>query len=174
MGTTSACAENTGLLRAVGRMKRNYLRVRGEYSPSPSKTPYPGELPPRARRILFLTLANIKISGTTSACAENTCPPPGETPPSRNYLRVRGEYDQVAEALQSGQELPPRARRILAGMIGLSGTIGTTSACAENTSWPPPTHAMSRNYLRVRGEYSRRMLGGMGGGELPPRARRIP
>ena len=30
-----------------------------------------------------------------------------------------------------------------------------------------------RNYLRVRGEYSRRMLGGMGGAELPPRARRI-
>ena len=80
-------------------------------------------------------------------------------------------------------------------MIGLNGLPipGTTSACAENTMVVDAPTSGGRNYLRVRGEYSRRMLGGMGGGnylrvrgeyssfpigiinnwELPPRARRI-
>ena len=51
----------------------------------------------------------------------------------RNYLRVRGEYfDPLKEAV-SGEELPPRARRI-PGRTRTSGPeTGTTSACAENT-----------------------------------------
>ena len=52
-GTTSACAENTGPQRTPAASRRNYLRVRGEYS---GKTPIGSctkELPPRARRILL-------------------------------------------------------------------------------------------------------------------------
>ena len=51
--------------------------------------------------------------------------------------------------------------------------MGTTSACAENTH--PATHnnALSRNYLRVRGEYALDYLHGLLRTELPPRARRI-
>ena len=32
-GTTSACAENTGIFPARYRHQGNYLRVRGEYNP---------------------------------------------------------------------------------------------------------------------------------------------
>ena len=70
-------------------------------------------------------------------------------------------------------ELPPRARRIPAGEWFHIDTIGTTSACAENTCDIAGSLGHNRNYLRVRGEYtlppnriSLRV-------ELPPRARRI-
>ena len=52
--------------------------------------------------------------------------------------------------------------------------MGTTSACAENTQKPGGKKFLDRNYLRVRGEYPRRMLIARRGAELPPRARRIP
>ena len=72
LGTTSACAENT-----IFRWPRlsghgNYLRVRGEYTGLTVGETYESELPPRARRIQHcINLAGV-ISGTTSACAENT------------------------------------------------------------------------------------------------------
>ena len=50
-GTTSACAENTTVVLMLNLMARNYLRVRGEYSSSISRTRKSKELPPRARRI---------------------------------------------------------------------------------------------------------------------------
>ena len=53
------------------------------------------------------------------------------------------------------------------------GEIGTTSACAENTSLSPPPRPLPGNYLRVRGEYYQYKQRHMGEGELPPRARRI-
>ena len=52
-------------------------------------------------------------------------------------------------------------------------SVGTTSACAENTvgaSWRPRP---SWNYLRVRGEYLRKIVNMHKQMELPPRARRI-
>ena len=70
----------------------NYLRVRGEYSLSHAPEILPVELPPRARRILLRLALVVLRSGTTSACAENTSPMPHSSQPSRNYLRVRGEY----------------------------------------------------------------------------------
>ena len=56
----------------------------------------------------------------------------------------------------------------------MGGLVGTTSACAENTTSSGASLKSKRNYLRVRGEYLctyptlLRLL------ELPPRARRIP
>ena len=50
-GTTSACAENTSVIRATLYTRRNYLRVRGEYAVLKIGAPYGEELPPRARRI---------------------------------------------------------------------------------------------------------------------------
>ena len=50
---------------------------------------------------------------------------------------------------------------------------GTTSACAENTRLNARNRPDTRNYLRVRGEYSRRHPRGPLAIELPPRARRI-
>ena len=90
-----------------------------------------------------------------------------------NYLRVRGEYSPKASSTWPQSELPPRARRIPGWAIGLDKLPGTTSACAENTgeiSWP---HHGSRNYLRVRGEYSISHTQISYDLELPPRARRI-
>ena len=72
-GTTSACAENTGVAASLIPNLRNYLRVRGEYH---AIGDFPGadqELPPRARRILLPTGLTGEKYGTTSACAENTC-----------------------------------------------------------------------------------------------------
>ena len=93
-------------------MSENYLRVRGEYPVILLSAPLIVELPPRARRILVLTIWLTRLIGTTSACAENTrgtvfCQVDGGTTSAcaentgasglmgvlgGNYLRVRGEY----------------------------------------------------------------------------------
>ena len=91
-GTTSACAENTGDCRGVGHRCGNYLRVRGEYPHSVSGQAPPGELPPRARRILLGENWKQTLHGTTSACAENTALKRQTRGYEWNYLRVRGEY----------------------------------------------------------------------------------
>ena len=70
-------------------------------------------------------------------------------------------------------ELPPRARRILAGEAQRRTNQGTTSACAENTPWGYSAFLPNGNYLRVRGEYRRVLHHIIFQQELPPRARRI-
>ena len=70
-------------------------------------------------------------------------------------------------------ELPPRTRRILGLSVNTELLGGTTSAYAENTLPTRESAHCAWNYLRVRGEYG--VGGGVhcGGGELPPRTRRI-
>ena len=132
-GTTSACAENTLFVSAGEDLFWNYLRVRGEYSPTPGKMSLTWELPPRARRILAMVLIGYMCGGTTSACAENTSTPSMTAPRAGNYLRVRGEYSLTTLSKEILMELPPRARRIQVP-CGFERTFdGTTSACAENT-----------------------------------------
>ena len=134
-GTTSACAENTVFPDQTRPTHRNYLRVRGEYGAEGGAWFAVLELPPRARRIRHIPLCDINIKGTTSACAENTdswCTPP--THPW-NYLRVRGEYSPCTMIRSWVTELPPRARRIQGRWLGNVEDYGTTSACAENTSY---------------------------------------
>ena len=133
LGTTSACAENTGPQRHRPPAPRNYLRVRGEYSSFPIGIINNWELPPRARRILLNLLDDRAQRGTTSACAENTSVPWRIPESGRNYLRVRGEYDQQGLVHRGVMELPPRARRIPFRHIRVENMHGTTSACAENT-----------------------------------------
>ena len=154
----------------------------------------PMELPPRARRILRNGLLGPAPSGTTSACAENTATILEPTRPTRNYLRVRGEYPSKVPRSAAAMELPPRARRIRTAQMGFLRARGTTSACAENTHLHPCRCAAMGNYLRVRGEYPSvpvlqrlhwnylRVRGEYNAHnlinnqlrELPPRARRIP
>ena len=90
-----------------------------------------------------------------------------------NYLRVRGEYGFGGVFLTERMELPPRARRIHAEMKRQQRLWGTTSACAENTSKALASDMISRNYLRVRGEYPGAFRQPRHQRELPPRARRI-
>ena len=148
--------------------------MRGEYCAT--ATPRCGirELPPRARRIPPHPAQSCRTRGTTSACAENTTTPRTILPYSRNYLRVRGEYLLSGFYSRDGWELPPRARRIHHRHgIGTSGQ-GTTSACAENTLLPASNSLHLWNYLRVRGEYTKKPEKTSFTVELPPRARRIP
>ena len=70
------------------------------------------ELPPRARRIHIVGHRVGTATGTTSACAENTFRGVNEILGVGNYLRVRGEYDNMFNAAKVVAELPPRARRI--------------------------------------------------------------
>ena len=153
LGTTSACAENTleGWPEALGFW--NYLRVRGEYAGINHYSHPSMELPPRARRIPRMRVVSPWIRGTTSACAENTDVLELLKHDDRNYLRVRGEYGSSTAAMGSTMELPPRARRIPLLILRMSGVLGTTSACAENTCGGFATMYRGRNYLRVRGEY---------------------
>ena len=133
VGTTSACAENTGRVLCSMLAPRNYLRMRGEYQPRAITGWDLWELPPHARRILITIIVIFVIPGTTSACAENTNHRTAIRSCPWNYLRMRGEYD--CSGIWSGivQELPPHARRIPVG-VGFDFTHGgTTSACAENT-----------------------------------------
>ena len=66
---------------------------------------------------------------------------------------MRGEYifDEIPRGF--GEELPPRARRILDSTAIFDGGSGTTSACAENTFGSVGNVISHGNYLRVRGEY---------------------
>ena len=74
-----------------------------------------------------------------------------------NYLRVRGEYWMRRMKHIYGWELPPRARRILMDFFMYARELGTTSACAENTATFHGAKPKAWNYLRVRGEYLRRV-----------------
>ena len=152
-GTTSACAENTGL-------------------PPGGRMVIP-ELPPRARRIPAIDTREVMPVGTTSACAENTrvWPWPGRCP--GNYLRVRGEYWAASDNVLPLLELPPRARRIPIYRRRNTPSGGTTSACAENTRCEEYCAQSWWNYLRVRGEYPPPWPPPPTFVELPPRARRI-
>ena len=173
-GTTSAHAENTTPWSEGVFELGNYLRVRGEYTPGASRCPPQRELPPRARRIQpLLRVRNIPL-GTTSACAENTAGGCCEPSACGNYLRVRGEYFWEHGFFPHRAELPPRARRILTMIATGRPSLGTTSACAENTRRDPARGSAAWNYLRVRGEYFNIIDDTEAGKELPPRARRIP
>ena len=114
-----------------------------------------------------------RIKGTTSACAENTARDSNVVRRSWNYLRVRGEYARPDSTHSLIAELPPRARRIHQPHAGESDSLGTTSACAENTLLVQEALPWSENYLRVRGEYRIRLMRFCRRSELPPRARRI-
>ena len=172
-GTTSACAENTSGSAHTRHSPGNYLRVRGEYTSLLDSTGIFGELPPRARRIHGALWRPRHDHGTTSACAENTHIRAGHIPKNRNYLRVRGEYSAYTYTERFRWELPPRARRILSETNMPNPQIGTTSACAENTTDGGVSGVFAGNYLRVRGEYIQTELTLGIDGELPPRARRI-
>ena len=131
------------------------------------------ELPPRARRILILLSLCDVVVGTTSACAENTRDQAVHQNDSWNYLRVRGEYVNGSRVWVTRSELPPRARRIHGDYLVEKPEYGTTSACAENTVNLCGLRRITRNYLRVRGEYSPPAARVRSSKELPPRARRI-
>ncbi|VEI98270.1 Uncharacterised protein [Corynebacterium matruchotii] len=147
--------------------------MRGEYFSTSTGSCIMGELPPRARRIHPPTNQAGGLFGTTSACAENTKPMGHMGPRYRNYLRVRGEYPPNPKVTNSTLELPPRARRIFVIKSRKPGGLGTTSACAENTTHPRARRQSTRNYLRVRGEYTSGIISVVSSMELPPRARRI-
>ena len=128
--------------------------MRGEYFTALMRCRSTSELPPRARRILHFAYLFGGVYGTTSACAENTPPQRNGAVGVGNYLRVRGEYREPGLIERHRWELPPRARRILAVPAQRHRTVGTTSACAENTKVKAWLGAFFRNYLRVRGEYT--------------------
>ena len=86
---------------------------------------------------------------------------------------MRGEYIFDPPGTPGRGELPPRARRIRGTVHLMVLGMGTTSACAENTSGSEPQWQPHRNYLRVRGEYSIFSSHSSIWRELPPRARRI-
>ena len=193
LGTTSAHAENTQgfacLSPAAGNYLRvrgeyppagqtwflgNYLRMRGEYSAEPSEFRTPWELPPYARRILPGCILTVKHHGTTSVCAENTGGGFFHSFFLGNYLRMRGECHKYSHGALRLGELPPHARRILFSAYRSHLEKGTTSAYAENTPFHTIGIRVTRNYLRVRGEYISPLDSTGIFGELPPRARRIP
>ena len=131
------------------------------------------ELPPRTRRIPIFGDKRSFYGGTTSAYAENTLDITAKDEFAGNYLRVRGEYKPLMASREACVELPPRTRRI-PKMYGTGKTVPrTTSAYAENTRTHQLTPLLTRNYLRVRGEYRIRPSMVAGAWELPPRTRRI-
>ena len=148
--------------------------MRGEYAALKHSYAELAELPPRARRIPQHTICTPLEFGTTSACAENTGCGRCTRTSQWNYLRVRGEYQHLPGAFRQSWELPPRARRILAEEVIAQARMGTTSACAENTSYHLCREPAGGNYLRVRGEYAALKHSYAELAELPPRARRIP
>ena len=172
-GTTSACAENTACRGGDQNGSGNYLRMRGEYCVRLRAVRRLLELPPHARRIRHQHITKISQGGTTSACAENTQQSLSQARLVRNYLRMRGEYRNLAANIRLCMELPPHARRIPFGPRSPWSPAGTTSACAENTDCLELTIRGNGNYLRMRGEYFPHPRKGLCLVELPPHARRI-
>ena len=86
---------------------------------------------------------------------------------------MRGEYELPGLFSITIPELPPHARRIRRVASVPGGVPGTTSACAENTPKPFGISTLTRNYLRMRGEYAARSFITNSTSELPPHARRI-
>ena len=86
---------------------------------------------------------------------------------------MRGEYGEIRLRDIENLELPPRARRIRYISPARADWMGTTSACAENTSAGLFCLLDYGNYLRVRGEYVHEEIHDSPHVELPPRARRI-
>ena len=172
-GTTSAHAENTCRKTGAKSALRNYLRARGEYRlPARGWVP-PWELPPRTRRIPVDCPRRFLPLGTTSAHAENTALHTGIVVAYRNYLRARGEYNDMLNATEVVPELPPRTRRIQHPRHGGAFYDGTTSAHAENTRQARRGTHRTWNYLRARGEYNGVQAASFQRKELPPRTRRI-
>ena len=132
-GTTSAHAENTFSEEHAPEPFGNYLRARGEYCSTATANSGARELPPRTRRIPFSPLKPGRLTGTTSAHAENTPILRFIPRKLRNYLRARGEYSKPGGLPVGPLELPPRTRRILNAAVFLPCDPGTTSAHAENT-----------------------------------------
>ena len=86
---------------------------------------------------------------------------------------MRGEYLTGATTATVTGELPPHARRIRRPAVVGRDLDGTTSACAENTTFSTSNRDMARNYLRMRGEYFTSLVWPVSKSELPPHARRI-
>ena len=107
--------------------------MRGEYSVKIVKFFGNKELPPHARRIRNFCPVFLILTGTTSACAENTTALGEGKHRIGNYLRMRGEYGSLWHNRFDRPELPPHARRIRENRENRRILGGTTSACAENT-----------------------------------------
>ena len=86
---------------------------------------------------------------------------------------MRGEYQSSPKAQKNPWELPPHARRIHRVFGKVCSFLGTTSACAENTSYTRTERLRAWNYLRMRGEYLIAASSAKESSELPPHARRI-
>ena len=147
--------------------------MRGEYRCASAMIAANGELPPHARRIPADFTWEPATAGTTSACAENTVFLAARAALEWNYLRMRGEYQWHPTQTVFDAELPPHARRIPLEVPGVRLLLGTTSACAENTSRLRCGKHRLRNYLRMRGEYPPTVVAKSTTTELPPHARRI-
>ena len=70
------------------------------------------------------------------------------------------------------EEIPPRARRRVDGVLAVGVDYGNTSACAEKSSVRAGPAVPAGKYLRVRGEEPIQAHGVADVLEIPPRARR--
>ena len=136
-GITSACAEQTSAgFRRSGRCW-DHLRVCGaDTNAATANMPGRG-LPPRVRS-RRRSPRKVHVSmGITSACAEQTI---GRSPPvtfTWDYLRVCGADSVEGRQNQAGMGLPPRVRSRRYPPCSGAQRRGITSACAEQTVYPP-------------------------------------
>ena len=65
---------------------------------------------------------------------------------------MRGEECRAGSLGNRGKELPPHARRRVIADDKVPANSGITSACAEKSFSTMNARAISRNYLRMRGE----------------------
>ena len=90
-GTTSAYAEKSPHHIAQRRVRRNYLRIRGEEKEKTCNYQLLSELPPHTRRRANEYFHWVPVLGTTSAYAEKSRVATTRRTNPRNYLRIRGE-----------------------------------------------------------------------------------
>ena len=90
----------------------------------------------------------------------------------RNYLRIRGEEHRVQAHANDIPELPPHTRRRGVARDFCPTLAGITSAYAEKRNRTRGERRPQWNYLRIRGEESRRSCLMVKNRELPPHTRR--
>ena len=151
-GNTSACAEKRDVFGDEWFPLGKYLRMRGEEDGLASFQASRSEIPPHARRRVYLRFPYFRRAGNTSACAEKRENDAVALVAWRKYLRMRGEESPMTVRITAASEIPPHARR---------------------RDWPVAlTTALRWKNLRMRGEEFVNRLAGNRPREIPPHARR--
>ena len=173
-GTTPACAEQTLARINEPSAFRDYPRVCGADQDDGKTAMAMQGLPPRVRGRPERWQNGHGHAGTTPACAGQTQRANSQEILTRDYPRVCGADSATWWPQSWGWGLPPRVRGRLPDKVLVGPVLGTTPACAGQTSLAARPQVNTRDYPRVCGADPWAIPGQWHWVGLPPRVRGRP